>query len=137
MPGLFAPDYREETPLTPEQSQLLWSPMEVLCTAGEYIAGHRGVRVDAAGTAWLADPMLTNGRFLVGVSRGAAESGSQLKLVMAGRMQEIGWAWEEGTVWLGPQGTLTQTLPTSYSVIEVGIGTGHILLVRPKLVAVR
>ena len=138
--GIFSAGFTLPVPLPPIPPSLIQQPAttaQVIGLAGEAIGGHRGVRMDADGVVWLAEPTQWSGMFLPGITFGASSIGEDSTFCIAGRMEEAGWDWDEGYVWLGPAGTLTQVLPDSGPLILAGLGSGHFLLVRPALIAIR
>lgn len=135
--GIFSTGFEPDPPIPPSILNQPRSTAQIRCPAGEAIGGHRAVYVDALGVAWYADPRMSTGAFLTGVTFGAAGIGEDLIICLAGRMEESGWDWAAGNVWLGFNGTLTQALPATDSLILLGVGAGPFLFVRPSLIAVR
>lgn len=107
----------------------------ILLTAGPAIGGHRIVLVDgllAAGYASKDD--LTHIGRVYGVTLNAAGAGEPVTVRTRGAIEELSWAWTPlAPVFLGVNGLLTQTVPTSgfQQVIGVAI-TATVLFVNPR-----
>ncbi len=94
----------------------------ILGTAGEDLGGHRAVVFNASGQAVYADQTETDhaGR-IAGVTTGAATSGSAVTIQRTGEMTEPGWSWNpESPLYLGTDGMLTETPPTSGVLQSIG-----------------
>ena len=91
--------------------------------AGEDLGGHRIVVVNDSGQAIYADPSNTDHAFrLAGMTTGAVSSAGAATIQGAGEIIEPSWSWTPGIpVFLGPNGTLTQTAPTTGLSIIVAI----------------
>lgn len=48
---------------------------------------------------------------VLGVSLTAAEAGQPLNVQRTGVIEDVGWSWQPGRIWLGIDGQLTQTPP--------------------------
>ncbi|UZZ12458.1 hypothetical protein NDO41_08270 [Ectopseudomonas mendocina] len=57
---------------------------------------------------------------LLGVTVSAAESGSAINVQRSGAVDNSGWNWQPGRVWLGAAGSLTQTPPADGFVVLIG-----------------
>ncbi len=86
------------------------------------IGGNRVVYTDANFEARYADPSdAATYATIVGVTEGAASAGDMLTIMRTGVMTEGGWSWTPGAlVYLGTNGTLTQTVPTSGALVVIG-----------------
>lgn len=103
---------------------------------GEAIGGHRGVWVDGAELAWLAKPDQASAVNTIGISVAAAASGERVQIRTAGQISEPSWSWSTGRVFLGADGLLTQTIPTSGYLVRLGIALGPTTLVlAPEVIA--
>lgn len=84
-------------------------------TAGRTLSGHRAVYRRPDGLFDYADP--TDPAHLavpIGVTLGAASSGGAVTVLMLGELTEGSWSWTApGSIFLGPAGTLTQTVPAA------------------------
>lgn len=90
-------------------------------TAGETISALRVV-YEADGEVFYLDPHdELHIDQLLGLSMSAAQVGETLNVQRSGELFDAGWNWALGRIWLGANGTLTQTPPeTGYDVL---IGT--------------
>lgn len=89
--------------------------------AGTAIGGHRAVILDAAGLAHYADNQTLSHRDSVyGITLNAAGSGSEIQIeIPTGGITEPSWNWTpQQPIWLGANGTLTQTVPSSPAVFR-------------------
>lgn len=103
---------------------------------GEAIGGHRGVWVDGAERAWLAQPEDASAVNTIGISVAAASSGEIVQIRTAGQVSEPSWSWSTGRVYLAPDGVLTQTIPTSGYLVRLGTALGPTTLVlAPEVIA--
>jgi hypothetical protein len=83
-------------------------------SAGEDVGGHRVVMISAIGVV-VADALTVShaGR-VIGVTTGAVVSGDPANFQSSGEMTEVSWNWTpDEDIWLGANGTLTQTIPPS------------------------
>lgn len=110
--------------------------LTVTRTAGEALGGTRAVRVAADGKAYYANPDAT-ARFTIGITTGAALIGAPLTIQVEGELEEVSWSWTDSeVVWLAANGTLTQTVPTTGTLLQVGIPMGPTKLrIEPQLMA--
>lgn len=90
--------------------------------AGETLSGHRAVYTGADGLAHYAsanDP--ASARAVLGITKNAAAEGGQVSVVIAGPVSEPSWSWTPGLpIFLGANGALTQAVPASGVVVELG-----------------
>lgn len=104
--------------------------------AGENIGGHRAVTVGADGKAYLASPVEAQAQAVFGVTTGAAVTGASVTIQCAGVLSEASWSWTPGPVWLGTDGVLTQTVPTSGAAVHIGTAGGPTSMsITPRIVA--
>lgn len=92
----------------------------IIATAGTALSGHRAVVV-ASDIATYADS--TTNPAATGITTGAVTNGSAVTVQTTGEMVEPSWNWSNGSVYLGSTGLLTQTLPSSGAIVEIGIAT--------------
>ncbi len=61
---------------------------------------------------------------VLGVTLGAALAGDPVNVAVSGEVTEPSWAWaEDMQIFLGVDGALTQTIPTSGALLVVGVAT--------------
>lgn len=106
-------------------------------TAGEVLGGHRVVRFDSSGLVWYADKdSAALGPHAVGITTGAVSLGAIATVTLTGKVVEGSWAWAAGPVWLGDDGQMTQTPPTTGVLVQIGLAINATTLqVAPRLIA--
>lgn len=57
---------------------------------------------------------------LLGISLTSAMPGEQLNIQRSGVLDDAGWSWAPGRIWLGTDGALTQTPPTGGFDVHIG-----------------
>ena len=95
----------------------------ILAVAGINLSGHRIVYIAADGLAYYADKD-SIGTVLnaVGLTTGAANQGTDAVILPIGKIDEPSWAWDvTKLVYLGNNGLLTQTIPDSGVILQIGI----------------
>ena len=67
---------------------------------------------------------------LLGVTLTAADAGQPVNVQRLGAVDDGGWSWQPGRVWLGATGSLTQTPPTDGFDVLIGaaVASGRLLL---------
>lgn len=97
--------------------------VDIRATAGPAIGGGRVVCALPDGTIGYAsadDP--TSVATAIGISINAANAGAECMVRAAGTLSDSGWAWTSGQpIYLGLSGVMTQDVPTTGVVIEVGV----------------
>jgi len=89
--------------------------------AGEAISALRAV-YELDGLVYLANTLDESTVYLViGVAISGAPMGGSLNIQRSGEITDSGWNWTPGLVWLGSNGTLTQTPPISGFRVNVGV----------------
>jgi len=83
--------------------------------AGENLGGHRAVIVDNDNKVYYGDRTnLAHMYKVVGITRGAANIGTNVEIQTYGLMTELSWNWIAGQpIFLGTNGLLTQIPPTN------------------------
>lgn len=119
--------------LTIERQAGSGSPIPIVSTgsspdieafAGENLGGHRAVSLND-GLAHYTSLLPS------GITLNAASQGGLVIVRGHGEIIEPSWNWGAGPVWLGINGTLTQTAPLTGTDIQMGVATGaHRMLVR-------
>lgn len=102
-------------------------------TAAVALSGHRAVYRAADGLRYAsADDLATIN--VLGVTTGAASPATLATVQINDELIELSWSWTPGAiVWLGLNGALTQTPPSSGAAVEIGVATSATgLLVRPQ-----
>ncbi|MBD1554757.1 hypothetical protein [Pseudomonas typographi] len=91
-------------------------------TAGQAFSALR-VGYESQGKVYLLDPTDPASdavHALIGLSTVAAAQDAEVTLQTMGTIDDSGWSWSEGLVFLGPNGTLTQTAPSTGWEVVVG-----------------
>ena len=67
---------------------------------------------------------------LLGMTLTAADQGQPVNVQQLGAVDDDGWSWQPGRVWLGADGALTQTPPTDGFDVLIGaaVASGRLLL---------
>ena len=86
-------------------------------------AGHRIVCLNSTGQAVYADKdFLATVQQVLGLTTGAALSGTSATLIPAGEITEPSWSLEPSMpVYLGNNGLLTQAVPATGAILQVGV----------------
>ena len=98
--------------------------LATMIPAGQTIGGHRAVFVGSDDMLWLADPSTALANAPIGISVTAGLAGADVAVRSTGLVTETAWNWSPGAIYLGVAGLLTQTPPTSGSVVKMGIAAG-------------
>jgi hypothetical protein len=85
------------------------------------IGGHRVVIVPATDVQYASADDPTHVNRVLGLTNNAAAAGDDIEIVTAGEVVEPSWNWTPGPVYLGINGLLTQTVPASGFIKQVGI----------------
>jgi uncharacterized protein YgbK (DUF1537 family) len=90
---------------------------DVSLTAGENLSALRAVTSDSTGQAvYASNDTLANAQ-VIGITANAASAGAGVTIKTSGIMTDASWSWTKGTVFLGTNGTLTQTAPTGGAIV--------------------
>lgn len=90
---------------------------DVSFTAGVNLSALRAVTTDANGDAvYASNDTLANAQ-VVGLTATAANVGQVVTVKTSGFITDASWNWTKGAVFLGTNGTLTQSAPTGGAVI--------------------
>lgn len=97
-------------------------------TAPRDIGGHRVVTVDGD---YADSTILGHAYIIAGITTGATSNGAVMQVRYSGEIIEDTWNWTEGLVFLGTNGLLTQTAPTTGFMVVIGVAKNKTtLLVR-------
>lgn len=90
---------------------------DITLVAGENLSALRAVTSNSSGQAvYASNDTLANAQ-VVGITNGAVTSGANATIKISGILTDANWNWTKGTVYLGTNGSLTQTVPTGGAVI--------------------
>lgn len=90
---------------------------DITRTAGVNLSALRVVTLDASGNAVYATNTSVADSVVLGVTLTAANSGAAVGIRAFGIIEDNAWSFTKGPVFLGTDGTLTQTAPTNGAVI--------------------
>lgn len=94
---------------------------DVSLTASVNLSALRAVTTDGAGAAVYASNDTVANAVVVGITFTAASAGQSVQIKTSGIIEDAGWTWTKGAVFLGTNGTLTQSAPTGGAVVvQVG-----------------
>ena len=91
--------------------------VDLSLTAGVNLSALRVVTTDGSGNAVYASNDTLANAVVVGLTETAATSGNAVSVRTAGIMTDANWAWTKGPVFLGTNGTLTQTAPSGGAIV--------------------
>lgn len=111
----------DDVHLLPGDREAIESASQLVASvAGEDLSGHRMVRIES-GSAWYASNAdQSHAGKVAGITTGAAVATDPVSVQTQGLMTEPSWSWTPGPVYLGADGALTQTPPTSGFLLIVG-----------------
>ena len=90
---------------------------DITLVAGENLSALRAVTSNSSGQAvYASNDTLANAQ-VVGITNGAVTSGANATIKISGILTDANWTWTKGTVYLGTNGTLTQTVPTNGAIV--------------------
>lgn len=99
--------------------------VDVSLVAGVNLSALRAVTTDSNGRAVYASPATLSDAVVVGITSTAANALDAVSVRTAGIVDDGSWSWTKGPVFLGTNGTLTQTAPTGGLIIcQVGRALG-------------
>lgn len=86
-------------------------------TAAVNLSALRAVTTDGSGNAVYASNDTASNAVVVGITFTSALAGQSVQIKTSGIIEDAGWTWTKGPVFLGTNGTLTQTAPTGGAVV--------------------
>jgi hypothetical protein len=93
----------------------------ILRTAATTLSGHRVVKALDNGQVNYADNTLADALTVCGITTGAVIGGAVATVQASGSLTEPSWTWVAGPVYLAANGNLTQSVPVSGVVLQVGV----------------
>ncbi len=90
---------------------------DITLVAGENLSALRAVTSNSSGQAVYASNNTLANAQVVGITNGAVTSGANATIKISGILTDANWNWTKGTVYLGTNGTLTQTVPTNGAIV--------------------
>lgn len=113
----------EDKPLTLDVQGNLGGSIgtEITLVAGQNLSALRAVTTNGSGDAVYASNTSLSNALVVGITKTATAIASQVQIVPSGLLVDLFWNWTKGPVFLGTNGMLTQTAPTSGAiVVQIG-----------------
>lgn len=92
--------------------------IDLAAEAGVNLSALRVVRLDAANKAVYADNDTAANANAVGITTSAASAGATAAIRYAGLLEDAGWSWTQGPIYIGTGGTLTQTAPAGGLIVR-------------------
>ena len=90
---------------------------DVSLTAGTNLSALRAVTSNFNGEAvYASNDTLANAQ-VIGITANAATTGAGVTIKTSGILTDASWSWTKGTVYLGTNGQLTQTVPTGGAIV--------------------
>ena len=89
--------------------------------AGESLGGHRAVYIDNNEAFYASASDTAIPGQVVGVTTQAAVTGGNVDIRFAGTLDESSWSFAPGPVYVGQDGVLVQTRPTTGWVLNIGV----------------
>lgn len=135
MPGVFGTKVIVNNVIAP-QVNLAYMPERFAGLCGEGIGGNRVVVFDADGKLYYASQSNPNhASKIAGVTLQAGIADSVIVCQSSGQMDEAGWTWNVSKpVYLSDNGLMTQVIPNSGFIIEIGIPiTATSILIRIRM----
>lgn len=91
--------------------------IDTVLEAAQSISALRAITTDGNSNAVYATNTTASGSVVIGISTTSGNTGANINIQTAGTLTDASWNWSKGLVWLGTNGTLTQTVPTSGAYI--------------------
>lgn len=111
------------------------SPAAITVTAPTDISGHRVVAFCLGHNVieYADHRHIAHAGTMMGVTLNAATAGNPITVVLSGDIVELSWNWTPGLVFLGQEGHLTQTAPTTGFIRILGTALTATRLVLQQL----
>lgn len=96
--------------------------LRIVKIAGENLGGHRAVYING-GNAFYADNTIpSNSDLVAGITLSSASLGEQVIIQREGEIEEGSWNWTSAQkIYLSTLGQITQTIPTTGAIVELGV----------------
>ena len=100
-----------------ESGGIVAANIDTSLTAGMSISALRCITTDSSGLAKYATPDSLANAVVIGISTTAASTGQNITIKTSGQITDASWSWTKGAIYLGANGSLTQTAPTGGSIV--------------------
>ncbi len=91
--------------------------IDTTLVASTSLSALRCITTDSSGLAKYATPDSLANAVVIGISTTAASTGQNITIKTSGQITDASWNWTKGAIYLGANGTLTQTAPTGGSIV--------------------
>ncbi len=91
--------------------------IDTTLVASTSLSALRCITTDSSGLAKYATPDSLANAVVIGISTTAASTGQNITIKTSGQITDASWNWTKGAIYLGANGTLTQTAPSGGSII--------------------
>lgn len=107
----------EDVVLVVESGGSVGANVDTSLIAGTSISALRCITTDANGEAKYATPDTLANALVIGISKTSGNAGDTIVVKTSEQMTDASWSWTKGAIYLGANGTLTQTAPSAGSVV--------------------
>ena len=91
--------------------------IDTTLVASTSLSALRCITTDSSGLAKYATPDSLANSVVIGISTTAASTGQNITIKTSGQITDASWSWTKGAIYLGANGSLTQTAPTGGSIV--------------------
>jgi hypothetical protein len=91
--------------------------IDTTLVASTSLSALRCITTDSSGLAKYATPDSLANSVVIGISTTAASTGQNITIKTSGQITDASWNWTKGAIYLGANGSLTQTAPTGGDII--------------------
>jgi hypothetical protein len=91
--------------------------IDTTLVASTSLSALRCITTDSSGLAKYATPDSLANAVVIGISITSASTGQNITIKTSGQITDASWNWTKGAIYLGANGTLTQTAPTGGSIV--------------------
>ncbi len=91
--------------------------IDTTLVASTSLSALRCITTDSSGLAKYATPDSLANAVVIGISTTAANTGENITIKTSGQITDASWNWTKGAIYLGANGSLTQTAPTAGDII--------------------
>ena len=107
----------ESITLDIESGGIVAANIDTSLTAGMSISALRCITTNANGEAIYATPDTLANAVVIGISTTSGSAGDTITVKTTGELSDASWSWTKGAIYLGANGTLTQTAPSGGSIV--------------------
>lgn len=107
----------EDVVLVVESGGSVGANVDTSLIAGTSISALRCITTDANGEAKYATPDTLANALVIGISTTSGNTGDTIVVKTSGQMTDASWSWTKGAIYLGANGTLTQTAPSAGDIV--------------------